>query len=158
MLDEKGISLDEIKNKYPESFQSLGYDVLFDVDSSNKPKVISTFQLCINSILTLLFAKPGNFPSIPELGIDVEQYLLDYADNSRIPAEIKNKLVDQCNKLQIIGIDIEVFVDIDQSGNNVLVLKITGTDKLTYGSDNNRVFIGITYDNLNRIYMKQSYV
>ena len=37
MLDEKGISLDEIKNKYPESFQSLGYDVLFDVDSSNKP-------------------------------------------------------------------------------------------------------------------------
>ena len=108
--------------------------------------------------MTLLFAKPGNFPSIPELGIDVEQYLLDYADNSRIPAEIKNKLVDQCNKLQIIGIDIEVFVDIDQSGNNVLVLKITGTDKLTYGSDNNRVFIGITYDNLNRIYMKQSYV
>ena len=54
-LDEKGITLAEIRNKYPPDFQILNYDVLMDSDSMYKPKVISSFDLIINSILTLLF-------------------------------------------------------------------------------------------------------
>ena len=68
-LDEKGITLSEIRGKYPPSFQTLNYDILMDVDSMYKPKVISSFEMIINSILMLLFMKPGQYPSIPELGV-----------------------------------------------------------------------------------------
>lgn len=156
-LDEKGIYLSEVSNKYPKTFQTLGYDVLFDIDSTYKPKVISTFEMCINSILTLLFMKPGQYPSIPELGIDIESYLHEYADDSNIVASIKNKLNDQCNRINIIGVEVDCYIDKTDDGTNALVVSITGTDKLGYGSDGSHVIIGITYDKLNRLYVKRSY-
>ena len=159
-LDEKGITLAEVVNKYPKSFQTLGYDVLMDVDSYNKPKVISTFDMCINIILTLLKMKPGQYPSIPELGIDVEQYLHDYADNTEIPNEIKTKLYDQCNRLGVVlGLTIDVFIEYSEDNNaNALIVKVEGNDTLTYGSKYPAVIIGITYDKLNRLYSRRAYL
>lgn len=157
-LDTKGIHLDEVSNKYPRTFQTLGYDVLLDVDECMKPKVISTFQMCINSILTLLFMKPGQYPSIPDLGIDIEQYLHDYADDETIPSKIIDQINDQCNRLQITGLTYDCFIDKTSEGLYALVLDIKGTDRLAYGSETNHVIIGITYDKLNRLYVKQSYI
>ena len=56
MLDPQGITLAEVNARYPSIFQKLGYDVLLDVDSTYKPKVISTFQMCVNIIITLLLS------------------------------------------------------------------------------------------------------
>ena len=157
-LDEKGITLAEVTNRYPRSFQKLGYDVLMDVDAYNKPKVISTFEMCVNTILTLLKMKPGQYPSIPELGIDIEKYLHEYADDPDIPNEIKTKLLDQCNRLQEVEISIDVFIERANDGNNALVVKIEGSDTLTYGEKTPTVIIGITYDKLNRLYSRKVYV
>ena len=157
-LDEKGITLAEIRNKYPPDFQILNYDVLMDSDSMYKPKVISSFDLIINSILTLLFMKPGQYPSIPELGIDIESYLHEYADDPNIPSEIKNKLTDQCNRIEVTGIQIDCYIDQTDDGTNALVVKVTGTDKLGYGSQSGNVIIGISYDKLNRLYVRKSYI
>lgn len=154
-LDTKGITLAEVVNKYPESFQTLGYDVLMDVDAYNKPKVISTFEMCVNTILTLLKMKPGQYPSIPELGIDIEKYLHEYADDPDIPNEIKTKLLDQCNRLQSVDIELNVFVELSPDGNNALVVQITGSDTLAYGGKTPTVIIGITYDKLNRLYSRK---
>ena len=81
MLDPTGITLDEISKMYPQRFQVMNYDVAFDTDSMGRPKVLSSFELGVNTILTLLFMKPGQYPSIPELGIDIESYLHEYADD-----------------------------------------------------------------------------
>ena len=59
--------------------------------------------MCINSILTLLFMKPGQYPSIPELGIDIESYLHEYSDDRTIPQKIKTMLNDQCNRIEVTG-------------------------------------------------------
>ena len=158
MIDQRGIQLSEVTAKYPRTFQPLGYDVLLDVDECNKPKVISTFQLCINTILTLLFMKKGQYPSIPDLGINIEQYLHDYSDDYRIPDKIKSELNDQCNRLQITGITYDCFFDKTSDGFDALVIDIKGTDRLAYGSDSSHVIIGIAYDKLNRLYVKQSYI
>lgn len=157
-LDEKGIYLSEVDKRYPRSFQTLGYDVLMDTDSTYKPKVISTFEMCVNTILTLLYMKPGQYPSIPELGIDIESYLHEYADDPNIPSEIKNKLIDQCNRIEVTGIQIDCYIDQTDDGTNALVIKITGTDKLGYGSPSSNVIIGISYDKLNRLYIRKSYI
>ncbi len=157
-LDEKGIYLSEVDKRYPRSFQTLGYDVLMDTDSTYKPKVISTFEMCVNAILTLLYMKPGQYPSIPELGIDIESYLHEYADDPNIPSEIKNKLTDQCNRIEVTGIQIDCYIDQTDDGTNALVVKVTGTDKLGYGSQSGNVIIGISYDKLNRLYVRKSYI
>lgn len=157
-LDEKGIKLAEISNKYPKLFQTIGYDVLLDTDSMYKPKVISSFQTCINSILTLLFMKPGQYPSIPDLGIDIDSYLHEYADDPTIPMKIKSDLMDQCNRIQLTGMDIECYIEKLNNGVNALVVDITGNDRLAYGSESNHVIIGISYDKLNRLYVRQSFV
>lgn len=155
MLDEKGITLAEVKGKYPPSFQSLNYDVLLDVDSMYKPKVISSFEMIINSIIMLLFMKPGQYPSIPELGIDIESYLHEYSDDKSIPMQIKNKLIEQCNRISIIGIDIDVSIDKTNEGVDALLIEVTGNDYLTYGSESGHIIIGISYDKLNRLYVKK---
>lgn len=157
-LDTKGITLAEVSNKYPESFQTLGYDVLMDVDAYNKPKVISTFEMCVNAILTLLKMKPGQYPSIPELGIDIEQYLHEYADDPELPNEIKTKLYDQCNRLMAVDISIDVYIEHVENGSNALIVKVEGSDTLTYGGRSPAVIIGITYDKLNRLYTRKAYI
>lgn len=155
MIDKKGITLAEVKGKYPPSFQSLNYDVLLDVDSMYKPKVISSFEMIINSIIMLLFMKPGQYPSIPELGIDIESYLHEYSDDKSIPMQIKNKLIEQCNRISIIGIDVDVSIDKTNEGVDALLIEVTGNDYLTYGSESGHIIIGISYDKLNRLYVKK---
>lgn len=156
-LDEKGIYLAEVNKKYPRTFQTLGYDVLMDTDSMYKPKVISTFEMCINSILTLLFMKPGQYPSIPDLGIDIESYLHEHSDDPTILSTIKNSLNDQCNRLQITGIQIECYFSKTDEGVNALVVSVKGNERLGYGYGDDQVLIGISYDKLNRLYIRKQY-
>lgn len=154
-LDEKGITLSEIRHKYPPDFQVLNYDVLMDSDSMYKPKVISSFDLIINSILTLLFMKPGQYPSIPELGIDIESYLHEYSDDKTIPMNIKNKLIDQCNRIDIIGVDIDIRFDKTSNNMDALVIEISGNEYISYGNESAHIIIGISYDKLNRLYIRK---
>ena len=157
-LDEKGIYLDEVKNKFPRSFQTLNYDVALDTDDMYKPRVKSSFELCVDSILTLLYMKPGQYPSIPELGIDIESYLHEYAGDPKIPAEIKNKLYKQCNRIEMAGITVDVYFDKTSEGMDALVIDIKGNEYLSYGQKSEHILIGITYDKLNRIYTKKVFV
>ena len=157
-LDQIGITLAEVKKKYPRSFQPVGYDVALDYDDLYKPKIKSSFQLCIDSILTLLFMKPGQYPSIPELGIDIESYLHEYADDASIPSQIKNELKRQCNRIEMTGVDVDVYFDKTYDGIDSLVVDIKGTDTLAYGDESPHVLIGITYDKLKRLYMKRVFI
>ena len=119
-LDTVGITLDEVKNKYPQKFQSLNYDVALGYDSMFKPRVLSSFELGMNTIMTLLFMKPGQYPSIPELGID-----------------------------------IDIRMERTSEDLHALVIEITGTERLGYGNQSNHVIIGISYDKMNRLYVRK---
>lgn len=159
MLDPQGITLAEVEKRYPRQFQKLNYDVLMDYDSTYKPKVISTFQMCINTIIMLLMMKPGQYPSIPELGIDIDQYLHDYADDKTIPSTIINKLYDQCNRLNMaLGLDIKCDIDKLPNGMNALIVTVSGDEYLAYGADSHKVVIGITYNELNDLYVRKTYI
>lgn len=156
-IDETGIYLAEVKNRYPVECQPLGYDVLLDTDNMYKPKVISTFELCVNSILTLLFMKPGQYPSIPDLGIDIESYLHEYHDDPTIPSQIKTKLNDQCNRIGMAGVTVDVSFDKTSDGFNALLIQVDGTERLAIGHPSDKIIIGITYDKLNRLYTRKGY-
>jgi hypothetical protein len=157
-LDVKGITLKEVTSRYPEEFQTLKYDVAFDTDSMSKPKVVSSFDLAINAVLTLLLMKPGQYPSIPELGIDIESYLFRYSDDKKIISEIQSKLEDQCSIVGMVGFDIDISMQTMTDGNDALIIVISGTDTLTYGNEGSKVVIGITHDKLQRLYIRKQFI
>ena len=157
MLDPKGIYLDEVNKKYPKSRQLLGYDVLLDTDSMYKPKVISSFEMVVNSVLTLLMMKPGQYPSIPELGLDIESYLFEYSDDKTVLQTLQARLRDQMNRVDIMGVDVSFYSDKTNDGKPALIVRITGDEYITKGSESNSVIIGITYSKLNELYIKKVY-
>jgi hypothetical protein len=99
--------------------------------------------------------KPGQYPSIPELGIDIEQYLFEYSDDNIIPTKIKNAIYDQCNRLELTGIEIEVYINKTYQSCNELRVVIKGSDYITANAEIPEVIIGITYDKLNRLYLRK---
>lgn len=70
-------------------------DPTFSVNNFNKPKVLSNMETYVNNILMLLFGKPGFYPSLPKIGMDINQYLYNFVDDVNTE-QIKSKLAQQC--------------------------------------------------------------
>ena len=67
----------------------------FGVDDFNNPKVLSEAETIKNNILTLLFMKKGSYPSIPELGIGIQNTLYQFFDDIDTE-ELTNRIAAQC--------------------------------------------------------------
>lgn len=70
-------------------------DPTFETNSFNRPKVLTEKESYVRSVLMLLFGKPGFFPSIPQLGIDIQRYMYLREDEINVD-EIKTLLSSQC--------------------------------------------------------------
>ena len=69
----------------------MAVDPTYKANSFNKPKVLTEKESYIRGVLMILFGKPGFFPSIPTLGMDIQQYM--YLRHAQIyPEVIKAKL------------------------------------------------------------------
>lgn len=73
----------------------MGVDPQIGVDSYNRPKVLNESQTIVNNILTILFGKPGFYPSIPHLGMDIRQLLYSFEDEIDVNY-LKSQLASQC--------------------------------------------------------------
>jgi len=72
-------------------------DPVYGVNNFNQTKVLSESETLINNILMILFGKPGFYPSIPSLGMDIEGYLYMFEDEID-PVQIKAQLASQCRE------------------------------------------------------------
>lgn len=72
-------------------------DPVYGVNDFNETKVLSESETLINNILMILFGKPGFYPSIPWLGMDIYQYLYKF-DDEIDTLKIKSKLASQCQE------------------------------------------------------------
>lgn len=82
---------------------------VFGLDDFRKPKVLTGSEAIIQSILVVLFGKPGCYPSIPELGMHIQQYRncrIDEIDTDSLKAQ----LAYQCKSIssQIIDGSIDI--------------------------------------------------
>ncbi len=72
---------------------------VFGLDDFGKPKILNPSQSLANTLILILFGKPGFYPSIPELGMDISKYLYQFTDEISIDA-IKGQLAYQCSLLK----------------------------------------------------------
>lgn len=74
----------------------MAVDPDFGLDNFNQPKILNDSQTLVNNILMLLFMRPGSYPSLPHLGINIQQYLYKFFDEIDTN-EIKAQIVAQCS-------------------------------------------------------------
>lgn len=71
-------------------------DPVFGTNDYGKPKMLTENQTLANNFLMLLLGKPGFFPSLPMIGIDIGQYLYKFVDDINVD-ELKSKIAIQCS-------------------------------------------------------------
>lgn len=134
---------------------SLGYDTSFALDDFGKPKIRSEVELIKNVVLFILFSKPGQYPSLPNIGLDIQSLLYsfyDEIDNN----DLKDKIVNQCSALGMHFDEGTIVIKKTIYRNQPsLMIHIEGKETLPseYGakSDSEKYLIGITLDDLNQM-------
>ncbi len=69
----------------------------FGVDDFKNPKITNEAETIKNNILTLLFMRKGSYPSIPELGIGIQDTLYQFFDDINTE-ELTTRIAAQCTE------------------------------------------------------------
>jgi hypothetical protein len=133
---------------------SLGLDPQMAVDKYNKPEILGALETFAHCVERVLYMKPGQYPSLPYLGINISSYLYKFFDtlNERTFIDL---LSDQCEKLHVY-IDKGYFRVIKTIYENqpTLIIKI-GTsarqENPGYESDFSYLNIGISFNTFNEM-------
>lgn len=76
-----------------------GVDPSLGVNNFGKAKIKNESESVANALLNLLFARPGSFPSMPNLGIDLPSIMYQFWDTIE-PDVLKAKIAAQCERFQ----------------------------------------------------------
>lgn len=119
-----------------------GIEPSFGVNTFNQAKYKNETQSIASSILALLFGKPGYFPSIPDLGINIQDTIYMFWDEIDETA-LKAQIAAQCEDFQEYIDDGSLDV-IKSSYNEQPLLLIVIPVQIQYKKE--RLAIGITTD------------
>lgn len=114
----------------------------FSTNKFNEPKMLSPMESYVNDILMLLFGKPGFYPSIPTIGMNIQKYFFMIIDDINTE-EIKSDLVSQCSDFfpSVKNGDFEI-VKTEYKGRPLLLFVLPTIDDIKAHS----VTIGVTTD------------
>ena len=131
-------------------------NMVFGLDSFQKPKVLSDVESVAQYILNILVWKPGNLPGLPHIGVNIQEMLYTYVDDFQ-PEVLKTKIEDQCNELMphLLSSNI-VLAPVEYDGKEFFVLIIPvvvdGTEhNISYAffkDSNNQFSFGYEIDQL----------
>lgn len=133
----------------------IGNEILFTLDNFQNAKLLSTRETVAQQLINLFLMRPGNLPSLPHVGINIEQYLYRLQGDFD-PDEIKQKLYNQCSELlSYISLgEIQIFITI-YKGQDVLIaaIPIVGIDDgatllLGFTKTNNDVSVSFQYKDI----------
>jgi len=139
---------------------TLGYDTTFELDDFSKPRLRGESELVKNVVLFILFTKPGQYPSLPHIGLDIQNRLHSFYDELR-EEDLKSEIISQCSALGVYfkngAVDIRkakyrgkpsLMIHISTTTDNTTIRDYS--EALTESSQ--RTFqIGITFDELNQM-------
>lgn len=105
---------------------ALPRDVGIDKDNFQKSRIFNETDSLINYILNILLMRPGNMPGMPELGVNIGQYVHPSMQSSINSEKIKGLITSNCENLLPYLTADEVFVGVaqDEYGRDVLLIKI----------------------------------
>lgn len=102
----------------------MSVDPCYGVDAFNKPKILTEAETYVKNILMILLGKPGFYPSIPKLGMDITQELYKFEDEINTDY-LKATLVSQCEEFMplIENESMDILTTVYQ-GNTMLIFQL----------------------------------
>lgn len=114
----------------------IGKDVLFGLDNFHKPMMKNPNEALAQSILNILFMRPGQLPSQPHVGVNINKYLYEFGDElDSIKDDIVNDIQNQCRALsRLVDLSNIQMAVIKHEGQDImmLVIPIFGETNIVY--------------------------
>ena len=105
-------------------------DFSFNLGNYNKMEEYTDAPVFVLAVRNILLSKPGNYPFTPGLGIDIEQYMFDLADEntkSRIESNLNKQINEYIDNAQNVNVQVEILEDpTTDSEGNPLIRNILG--------------------------------
>ena len=105
---------------------ALPRDIGFDKDNFQKSRIFNETDSLVNYILNILLMRPGNMPSMPEIGVNIGQYIQPSMQKRLDTEFIKGLIVSNCEAILPYLVSEELIVSIvrDSFDRDVLLIKI----------------------------------
>lgn len=65
-----------------EGLQSEKKEVTLEINSFDKPKELSQVEAWSQLLLNLIFMRPGTYPSMPNMGVGIENYQFEFLEDA----------------------------------------------------------------------------
>lgn len=104
----------------------LPRDVGLIKDDFQKSTVYNRHQSLVNYILNILLMKPGNLPTMPELGVNITKYIKNNMSEILDPAQLQGLIASNCKDMLPFIDESRIFVanDIIHNGRSYLIISI----------------------------------
>lgn len=104
----------------------LPRDIGLDKDNFQKSRIFNETDSLVNYILNILVMRPGNVPGMPELGVNIGQYVHPGMQGKIDVNQIKGLILSNCEQLMpyLLADKMVVAIVKDQYGKDVLLIKI----------------------------------
>lgn len=124
----------------------------FGQNDFRKPRVMTGPEVVIQSVLMVLFGKPGCYPSIPELGMEIQKNRVWRIDEAKLE-EIRDTLSYQCGLIRdgFIENAPQVTIGYIESDKPVLLIQIPVTNE----DERFNIIVGITERDNETVYNYQ---
>jgi len=89
-------------------------DFTFNLGKYNKMEEYTDAPVFVLAVRNILLSKPGNYPLTPSLGMDIEQYMFELADEetaSRIKSELDKQISMYIDEAENVNVNVEVLED-----------------------------------------------
>jgi len=136
---------------------TVGYDTTFELNEFNEPRIRSEIETIKNVLLFVLFSKPGMYPSLPQIGLNINDMLYTFYDDLDVNT-LKSQITEQCSMLGAYISSGNIQIRKTKYRNQPsLIIQVSGTEKYPPGyktdhkNNANQFLIGITYDELNKM-------
>ena len=104
----------------------LPRDVGLIKDDFQKSTIYNRHQSLVNYILNILLMKPGNLPTMPELGVDITKYIKNIMNEILDPSQLQGLIASNCKDMLPFIDENRIFVanDIVHEGKSYLIISI----------------------------------
>lgn len=104
----------------------LPRDVGLVKDDFQKSIIYNRHQSLVNYILNILLMKPGNLPTMPELGVNITKYIKNNMSEILDPAQLQGLIASNCKDMLPFIDESRIFVanDIIHNGRSYLIISI----------------------------------
>ena len=105
---------------------ALPRDVGLVKDDFQKSTIYNKYQSLVNYILNILLMKPGNLPTMPNIGVDITKYIKNNMSEILDPEQIRGLIATNCKELLPFIDDSRIFVaNVDNvNDKNYLIISI----------------------------------